>query len=61
MILSKHQVEQLEKSVTEPINVLRIAQSGGMTIEEMDDRLAALQAEILNNIVKNLNLLMGIS
>ena len=59
MVISEKRHRELYDSISNPIMDLRIKQSGGMTIEEMDKCLFALETAIYKRVAKALDLYKG--
>lgn len=56
MKISEKKKTELYKAIHEPIMQLRIRQNAGFSIEQMDEKLYALNNEIWKEVIKTLNI-----
>jgi len=56
MIIGEKRHKELYSAISDPIMDLRIKNNGGMTIEEMDEKLFALETAIYKRITTALDL-----
>ena len=59
MVISKKRHAALYKAISDPIMDLRVANNGGISIEEIDQNLLNLEREIYNRIKVVLDLHKG--
>lgn len=56
MIVSEKRAIKIFKSVTKPVRNLIVVNASGLSIEDMEQKLIELEAQILKNLIKELKI-----